>query len=196
MGDGFQLQPKESALIGMSVRDGALRIGATGPQRMTSVLWGTAAVVVTGLAAGVAAGAVESIGGVGVDHPAPLIAALVGLVIGLVALAVETARAVVVASPDGLTLRGRGLRRSLPWSEVLDLQVAAAEQRGVRQVDRERFAAHGRADGGSERCSDVLGRGHRTAILPQVRPEAAAAPTARSSDDTRLLDTLLEAAPK
>ena len=129
MGDGFQLQPKESALIGMSVRDGALRIGATGPQRMTSVLWGTAAVVVIGLAAGVAAGAVESIGGVGIDHPAPLIAALVGLVIGLVALAVETARAVVVASPDGLNLRGRGLRRSMPWSEVLDLQVVDTEPR-------------------------------------------------------------------
>ena len=129
MGDGFQLQPKESALIGMSVRDGALRVGATGPQRMASVLWGIAAAVVTGLAVGIAVGAVESVGGVGIDHPAPLVAALLGLAIGLVALAVETARAVVVASSDGLTVRGRGLRRSLPWSEVADLQVVDTEPR-------------------------------------------------------------------
>ena len=137
MGDRFELQPKESALIGMSVRDGALRIGASGPQRMTSVLCGIVAAGVAGLAAVAAAGAVESVAGVGIDHPAPLVAALVGLAIGFVALAVETARAVVVASSDGLTVRGRGLRRSLPWSDVADLQVVDTEPRRPDRPDEQ-----------------------------------------------------------
>src|SRR5690349_20265725 len=98
MAGRFELQPKESALHGMSVGDGTLRIGAPGFRRLASVLWGLAAMVVAGLAVCVAIGAIDSVGGVTIDHPAPAVIALVALAGGLLALASEVGRAVVVAS--------------------------------------------------------------------------------------------------
>ena len=122
MGDRFELQPKEAALRGTSLSDGTLRIGATGPQRVSALLCGIVAAALAGIAATISAGGRPVVNGVRVDHPVPAIVALVALACGLLAEAVAIARAAVVATPTGLDIRGRWRRRRLTWGEVVDLQ--------------------------------------------------------------------------
>lgn len=127
----FELTAVERTIAGVRTHGEDVMFGASGSQWMSSLVNVSASLVVLGLALAVSANGL-------------LIAALVVASIGACAAAIALRRVEVRVSQIGIAVRGRtGGRRTIPWSDLLGVEIEVHDMGGPWQLSASPTFAQG-----------------------------------------------------